>query len=82
MRSRQRRAGNDRRVYETFVRTAGSAREQVARGNVLQILTVGDDAEDEDGDIGDAEAIDDCDRQTAPAYGGWRTIRWRVPNST
>jgi hypothetical protein len=32
------------------------------RGRRLQILTAGDDAEDEDEDIGDAEAIDDCDR--------------------
>jgi hypothetical protein len=44
-------------VYETFVRTAGTAREKAARGNLLQILTAGDDVED----IGDAEAIDDCD---------------------
>ncbi len=48
-------------VYETFARTAGTAREKVARGNLLQILTAGDDVEDEDNDIGDAEAIDDCD---------------------
>ena len=48
-------------VYETFVRTAGTAREKVARGNLLQFLTGGDDIEDEDEDIGDAEAIDDCD---------------------
>src|SRR5262249_29119287 len=44
-------------VYETFVRTAGTAREEAARGNLLQILTAGDDVED----IGDAEAIDDSD---------------------
>ena len=48
-------------VYETFVRTAGIAREKVVRGNLLQILTAGDDVEDEDADIGDAEAIDGCD---------------------
>ena len=48
-------------VYETFVRTAGTAKEKVARGTVLQILTGGDDVEDEDEEIGDAEAIDDCD---------------------
>jgi hypothetical protein len=48
-------------VYETFVRTAGIAKEKVARGNLLQILTAGDDVEDEDEDIDDAEAIDDCD---------------------
>ena len=46
-------------VYEIFVRTAGVARQKVARGNLLQILTAGDDDEDED--IGGAEAIDDCD---------------------
>jgi hypothetical protein len=46
------RGGNDRRVYETFVRTAGTAREMVARGNLRQILTAGDDV----------EAVDDCDR--------------------
>ena len=48
-------------VYETFVRTAGIAREKVAQGNLLRILTVGDDVEDEGEDIGDAEASD-CDR--------------------
>ena len=48
-------------VYETFVRTAGIAKEKVAQGNLLRILTAGDDVEDEDEDIGDAEAIDDCD---------------------
>ncbi len=48
-------------VYETFVRTAGTAKEKVAGGNLLQILTAGDDVEDEDEDIGDAEAIDDYD---------------------
>ena len=48
-------------VYEIFVRTAGTAREKVARGNLLQILTAGADVEDEAEDIGDAEAIDDCD---------------------
>jgi hypothetical protein len=41
--------------------TASTAREKVARGNLLQILTAGDDVEDEDKDIGGAEAIDDCD---------------------
>jgi hypothetical protein len=30
-------------------------------------LTAGDDVEDADEDIGDAEAIDDCDPQTARA---------------
>jgi hypothetical protein len=49
-------------VYETFVRTAGIAREKVARGNLLRILTAGDDVEETDEDIGDAEAIDDYDR--------------------
>jgi hypothetical protein len=33
----------------------------VAPAILLQILTAGDDVEDEDEDIGDAEAIDDCD---------------------
>jgi hypothetical protein len=49
-------------VYETFVRTTGIAKEKVAQANPLRILTAGDDVEDEDEDIGDAEAIDDCDR--------------------
>jgi hypothetical protein len=43
-------------VYETFVRTAGTAGDKVARGNLLQILTAGDDVVDEDEDIRDAEA--------------------------
>jgi hypothetical protein len=41
------------------VRTAGIAKAKVVRGNLLRILTAGDDVEDED--IGDVEAIDDCD---------------------
>ena len=49
-------------VYQTFVRTAGIAKEKVARGNLVQIVTAGDDVEDADEDIGDAETIDDCDR--------------------
>jgi hypothetical protein len=49
-------------VYETLVRTAGTAREKVARGNLLQILTADECVEDEDEDGGDAEAVDDCDR--------------------
>ena len=48
-------------AYETFVRTVGIAKEKVAQGNLLRILTAGDDVEDEDEDIGDAEALDDCD---------------------
>jgi hypothetical protein len=48
-------------VCETFARTAGIAREKVARSNLLRILAVGDDVEDEDEDIGDAEGVDDCD---------------------
>jgi hypothetical protein len=48
-------------VYETFVRTAGTAKEKVGLGNLLQILAAGDDVEDEDEDIGEAEAVDDCD---------------------
>jgi hypothetical protein len=50
-------------VYEAFVRTAGIAKEKVAQGNLLRILTAGDDVEDEDEDIGDAEAIDGSARQ-------------------
>jgi hypothetical protein len=45
------------RVYETFVRTAGIAKEKVGH-SLLRILTAGDDVEDEDEDFGDA---DDCD---------------------
>jgi hypothetical protein len=57
-------------VYETFVRTAGTAREKVARGgNLLRILTADDGVEDKDEDIGDAEAIDDCDPWTGPLDG-------------
>ena len=48
-------------VYETFVRTAGIAKEKVARGNLLPFLTAGDGVENADEDVGDAEAIDDCD---------------------
>jgi hypothetical protein len=48
-------------VCETFVRIAGIAKEKVAQGSLLRILTAGDDVEDEDEGIGDAEAIDDCD---------------------
>ena len=43
------------------MRTADTASENVARGNLLQFVTAGDDVQDEDEDIGDAEAIDDCD---------------------
>jgi hypothetical protein len=56
-------------VYETFVRTAGTAREKVARGNLLQILTAGDGVEGENEGIGHAEAIDDCDPWTGAADG-------------
>jgi hypothetical protein len=69
-------------VYETFVRTAGTAKENVARGNLLQILTAGDDVEDEDEDMGDAEAIDDCDPWTARADGGRRDNSSRSLYST
>jgi hypothetical protein len=48
-------------VCEPFVRTAGIAKEKVVQGSLLRILTAGDDVEDEDEDIGDAEVIDDCD---------------------
>jgi hypothetical protein len=41
-------------VYETLVRTAGTVKEKVGRGHLLQIVTAGDDIEDEDGDICDA----------------------------
>jgi hypothetical protein len=41
-------------VYESFVRTAGTAKEKVTQGNLLQILTAGGDVEDEND-------IDDCD---------------------
>ena len=44
-------AGTIAGVYETFVRTAGTAREKVAQGNLLRILTAGDDVEDEDEDM-------------------------------
>jgi hypothetical protein len=69
-------------VYETFVRTAGIAKEKLAQGNLLRILTAGDDVEDEDEDIGDAEAIDDCDQYTAPADGGRRDNSSKGPYST
>jgi hypothetical protein len=36
-------------------------RRRSPRGKLLRISTAGDDVEDEDEDIGDAEAIDDCD---------------------
>jgi hypothetical protein len=49
-------------VYGTIVRISGTAREKVARGNVLQIVTTGDGVEDADEGTGDPEAIDDCDR--------------------
>jgi hypothetical protein len=69
-------------VFETFVRTAGIAKEKIAQGNLRRILTAGDDVEDEDEDIGDAEAIDDCDPQTAPFYGGRRDNSSKGPYST
>jgi hypothetical protein len=52
-------------VYGTLVRTAGiqpTFKEMVAQGNLLRILTAGDDVEDEVEEIGDAEAVDDRDR--------------------
>ncbi len=73
---------HERPVYETFVRTAGTAKEKVARGNLLQILTAGDEVGDEDEDIGDAEAIDDCDPSTAPADGCRRDNSSKGPHST
>jgi hypothetical protein len=73
-RDRAGRGGNDRRGLQSFVRTAGTAREKVAGGDLLRILTAGDDGEDEDEDIGDVEAIDDCDPWQAPAEGGRRDI--------
>ena len=51
------------------MRTACIAKEKVAQGNLLRILTAGDDVEDEDEDNGDAEAIDDCDPWTGAADG-------------
>ncbi len=60
-------------VYETFVRTAGTGREKVARCNLLQILTAGDD---------DTEASDDREPQTAPADGCWRNNLSKGPYST
>ena len=64
------------------MRPAGIAKEQVAQGNLLRILTAGDDVEDEDEDIGDAEAIDDCDPWTARADGGRRDNSSRSLYST
>ena len=81
-RSRRGEAATIAGVYETFVRTAGIAKENVAQGNLLRILTAGDDVEDEDEDIGDAEAIDDCDPQAAPADGGRRDNSSKGPYST
>ena len=43
------------------MRTAAIAREKVAHGSLFQIVTAGDDVEDADENIGDAEAIDDRD---------------------
>jgi hypothetical protein len=51
--------GLTRRAIEAAL--AGDMLEKVGRGNLLKVLTAGDDVEDEDEDIGDAEAIDDCD---------------------
>jgi hypothetical protein len=42
-------------TYETFVRTAGIAREKAAHGNLLRILMAGDDVEDEGEEIGDGD---------------------------
>jgi hypothetical protein len=38
----RREAATSAGVYETFVRTAGIAKEKIARGNPLQILTAGE----------------------------------------
>jgi hypothetical protein len=46
------------RAMNAIIRRDGSDPQQ---GNLPAILTAGDDVEDEDEDIGDAEAIDDCD---------------------
>jgi hypothetical protein len=59
------------------VRTAGAAREKPARANLLQILTAGDDVEDEDEDIDDAEAIG-C-RRDNPSKGPYSTWRKNPP---
>jgi hypothetical protein len=45
-------------------------------------VTAGDDIEDEDEDIGDAEAIDDCDPWTALFDGGRRDNSSKGPYST
>ena len=63
-------------VYETFVRTAGTAKEKVARGNLLQILTAGDDVEDEDIGVPKPSTIAIRRRRRPPAAG--ETIRRRV----
>jgi len=57
-------------------------REKIARGSLLRILTAGDDSEDDDEDIDDVEAIDDCDPWTAPADGGRRDNSSKGPYST
>ena len=49
-------------VYETLCERPALPRRRSPKGNLLRILTAGDDVEDADEDIGDAEAIDDCDR--------------------
>jgi hypothetical protein len=68
-RQRSRRVQRDLCANGRHCQGAGIAKEQVAQGNLLRILTAGDDVEDEDEDIGDAEAIDDRDPWTAPADG-------------
>ena len=51
--------GLTRRAIEAAL--AGDMLEKVARGSLFQILTAGDAVQDEDEEVGDAEAIDHCD---------------------
>jgi hypothetical protein len=53
-------AGRIARVYESFVRTAGTVREKGAGAGLLQILTA-DDVGDDDEDTAEGEDIDDRD---------------------
>jgi len=55
---------------------------KVAQGNLLRILTAGDDVEDKDEDIGDGEASDGCDPWTMPADGCRRANSSKGPYST
>jgi hypothetical protein len=48
-------------VYETLCERPALPRRRSPKGNLLRILTAGDDVEDEDEDIDGAEDIDDSD---------------------